>query len=387
MNRTKKAICVVTVGLWLLAIFGGLWFAGAFYVGVEDGSLGASDKLAAEEAAADEEERLRVWEVVFKGMKFILPQKGKVYLHGSGCMNIRQEERYLIQINIVEDTVDEMWARMEQKRESLIKAGYRMEKEAERITGEGQDYVRYVISLEKERGSDFDRTYFEVILAPADEGRHILAVIPYDGIDVEKLDESMREKIYEEAFVRVSGIMEEAFPTDELDDEVGMLWMEDKSIDPEHQYISEDTIVYGDGQHSLSYRLPEHCMLTADNIAGKTYFDEDNQVYIQTDVVKFTWMSARDMADSIADRELSRPLISGEVKVNGRTFYYYAYSVMEYEKNEALTVYRFYGYCDLEDGSIYSIFGHSEDYPEAAEEAYYLEWMNISVDSDSLTLF
>lgn len=76
---------------------------------------------------------------------------------------------------------------------------------------------------------------------------------------------------------------------------------------------------------------------------------------------------------------LSRPLISGEVKVNGRTFYYYAYSVMEYEKNETLTVYRFYGYCDLEDGSIYSIFGHSEDYPEAAEEAYYLEWMNINV--------
>ena len=379
MNRTKKAACVITAGLWLLVFFCGLWFAGVFSVGVRDGSYGVADKLAAEEAEEEGQERPRVWEVVFKGIKFILPQKGKVYLHGSGCMNIRQDERYLIQINIEEDTVDEMWARMEQKRESLIEAGYRMEKEAERLTGEGLNCVRYVISLEKERGSDFDRTYFEVILAPADEGRHILVVIPYDGIDVDKLDGTMREKIYEEAFVRANGILEAACPTDEPDDEVGMLWMEDKNIDPEHQYIAEDTIVYGDGQHSLSYKLPEHCMLTADNIAGKTYFDEDNEVYVQTSVLKYTWMTARDMAESIAGRKLSRPLTSGEVKVNGRTFYYYTYSVKEYGKNEALTEYQFYGYCDLEDGRIYSIFGYADDYPGAVEEFYYLEWMNISV--------
>lgn len=379
MSRTKKVACIVTAGLWLLALFGGLWFAGVFSMDAEDGPYGAAEKLTAEGEADEGKEQLRVWEVVFKGMKFILPQKGKVYLHGSGCMNIWQDERYLIQIQIEEDTVDEMWARMEQKKESLIKAGYRMEKEAERITGEGRDSVRYVISLEEERGSNFDRTYFEVILAPADEGRHILVVIPYDGIDVDRLDGVMREKLYEEALVRANGVIEGACPTDELDDEVGMLWMEDKNIGPEHQYITEDTIVYGDGQHSLSYKLPEHCMLTADNIAGKTYFDEDHQVYVKVDVLKYTWMSARDMAESIADRELSRPLTSGEVTVNDRTFYYNTYSVLEYGKGDAVTEYRFYGYCDLEDGSIYTIFGSSDDSAEAVEEVYYLEWMNISV--------
>ncbi len=380
MNGIRKAACIAAAGVWLLALFCGLWFAGVLSVGGKGSPGDEQEKSAAEEAGAGKGKELpRVWEVVFKGMKFTLPQKGKVHLHGSGCMNIRRDDRYLIQINIEEDTVDEMWTRMEQKRESLIKAGYRMEKEAERSKEEGFDYVRYVISLEKERGSNYDRTYFEVILAPADEGRHMLVVIPYDGIDMDKLDGTMREKVYEEALARARDIWEEAGPTDELDDEVGMLWMEDRNLDPELAYISEDTIVYGDGQHSLTYRLPEHCMLTIDNIAGKTYFDEDHQVYIQTNVLKYTWMTARDMADSIADGELSRPLAAGETTVGGRTFYYYTYSVMEYGKNETSTVYQFYGYCDLEDGSIYSIRGYAEDNPQAADEAYYLEWMNISV--------
>lgn len=378
MSRIKKAAYIAMAGIWLSALFGGLLFAGAFPV--RGGGAFPDGQEKAEESAAEEgREQLRVWEVVFKGMKFTLPQKGKVYLHGSGCMNIRRNERYLIQINIEEDTVDEMWARMEQKKESLIRAGYRMEKEAERLADEECNYVRYVVSLGKERGSDFERSYSEVILAPADEGRHILAVIPYDGIDMEKLDAAMREKLYDEAFVEAGEILAEACPTEELDDEVGMLWTEDKSIDPDHQYISEDTIVYGEGQYSLSYKLPEHCMLTADDISGKTYFNEDYQVYVRANVLKYTWMTARDMAESIADRNLSRPLASGEVKVNGRTFYYYTYSVLEYGKNEVSTTYQFHGYCDLEDGSIYSIFGYGTDNPEAAEEACYLEWMNINI--------
>ncbi len=380
MSRTKKAAYIAAAGVWLSALFGGLWFAGSFSLSGNGGPDDEQEKLTAEEAGANEgREQPPAWEVVFKGMKFTLPQKGKVYLHGSGCMNIRQDEQYLIQINIEEDTVDEMWARMEQKKESLMKAGYRMEKEAEYSGEEEYEYVRYVISLEKERGSEYERTYSEVILAPADEGRHMLVVIPYDGTDMEKLDETLREKLYEEAFARAKGIWEGAGPTDELDDEVGTLWMEDQNLDPEHQYISEDIIVYGDGQHSLSYRLPEHCMLTADNITGKTYFDEDHQAYIQTNVVKYTWMTARDMAESAADRNLSRPLASGEVTVSGRTFYYYTYSVLEYGKTKTSRVYQFYGYCDLEDGSIYSIRGYADDNPQAADEAYYLEWMNISV--------
>ena len=55
----------------------------------------------------------------------------------------------------------------------------RMEKEAERVTGEGYDYIRYVLSLKDERGSDLDQTFFEVLLASADEERHFLVVILY----------------------------------------------------------------------------------------------------------------------------------------------------------------------------------------------------------------
>lgn len=375
MNKTGKIACAAAACLWLLALFGGLWFAGVFSMGAKGDPHEAGKESSAETA----NEQLRVWDVVFKGMKFSLPQKGKVYLHPSGCMNIRRDERYLIQITLGMNTVDEMWEGMEQKRESLINDGYRMEKEAERLIGERGDYIRYVISLEKERGSDFDRSYFEVILAPADEGRHLLAAIRFDGIDVDNLDDTLREKIYEEAFARTDEIFAGACPTEKMDDETGMFWMEDESIDPEHRYISEDTIVYGDGQYRLSYRLPEHCILTADNIAGKNYYDEDNQVYIWANVVKYTWMTAKDLAESSADRQLSRPLASGEVKVNGRIFYYYAYSVIEYGKNKTSTTYSFHGYCDLEDGSIYYIYGHAEDCPEAAETAYYLAWMDISV--------
>lgn len=370
MSRMKKTAYAAVSGLWLLALLGGLWFAGVFSFG---------GKNASHDAAEEGDERPQVWEIVFKGMKLTLPQKGTVYLHGSGCLNIRQDERYLIQIQIEEDTVDEMWAGMEEKRQSLTEFGYRMEKEAERLTGEGYDHIRYVISLEKERGSSFDRTYFEVILAPADEGRHFLVVIPYDKLDVDKLDDATREKVYDEAFARAGEILDAAYPTDELDHEIGMLWTEDKSLDPEQRYISEDTIVYADGEHSLSYLLPEHCMLTADNIAGKTYYDEDHQVYIRTDVLKYTWMSAKKLADSTADRELSRPHTSGELHINGRTFYYYTYSVREYWKNKTSMNYRFYAYCDLEDGSIYMIFGDAYDFPEALEETYYLEWLNFSV--------
>ncbi len=375
MNGIKKVLYTVTVVLWLSALFGGLWFAGVFSIGGKSGLYDAAEELAAETG----NDRPPVWTVVFKGMKFVLPQKGKVYLHESGCMNIRQDERYLIQIDIEENTLDEMWSDMEQKRESLIKSGYCMEKEAERVTGEGYDYIRYVLSLKDERGSDLDQTFFEVLLASADEERHFLVVILYDEIDVEKLDDTMREKIYDEALVRAKGIWEGACRTDEADDEVGMLFTEDKSLNPDQRYILEDTLVYGDGEHSLSYRLPEHCMLTLDNIAGKTYYDEDNQAYIQTNVVKYTWLTAREMAESVADRELSRPLTSGELKVSGRTFYYYTYSVAEYGRNKTSLVYEFHGYCDLEDGSIYSIFGYADDNPEAADEAYYLEWMDITV--------
>lgn len=375
MNRIRKAAFIAAAGLWLLALFGGLWFAGVFSFGARNGSDGAAEKLTEEGENAED----RVWEVVYKGMKFFLPPKGMVGIHESDCLNIRQDERYLIQIVINDETVDERYGRWNKSREALIEDGYRIEKEAEWLAGGESDHIRYVVSMEKVQGDNLDRTYFEVILAPADEGRHFLAMVRYDKINMDKLDETMREKLYEEALVRTSAILAETCPTDELDDELGTYWWEDKNLDPGHEYISEDTIVYRDGQYSLSYQLPGHCMLTTDNDAGKTYYDEDNQVYVSTSVLKYDWRTAKYWADCHAEMDLSRPHSAGEAQVSGRTIYYCTFSVCEYKGKKKSTVYKFYGYCDLEDGSVYFIRGYSDVCPETLEPEYYLVWMDITV--------
>ena len=366
---------IAAAAVWLLAVFLGLWFAGVF-------SFSGKRMPEAEESsvtAGQDEEQARVWEIVFRGVKFTIPQKGKALVHESGCLNIRQTDQYLIQISIEDDSIDEIWESMDLRRESLIEHGYRIEKEAERLTDGGQDRIRYVVSMEKERGSDYDRSYFEVVLAPAEEGQHILTVIRYDGIDVDGLDEETRELVYEEAFGAVKAVLDAAYSTDEIDDEAGSLWMEDVNLDPEQPYLAEDTITYGDGQYMLTVRLPEGCMLVADTIAGKEYFDSVNQVYIYANVIEYKWQTAKDMADSLAARELSRIHEEGETEVNERTFYYYSYSVLEYEKNKTTIRYHFEAFCDLEDGSIYTIAGYTEDYPEALEKAYYMNWMDVTL--------
>lgn len=375
MSGINKKAGIAAGAVWLSAIFLSLWFMGVLSFGEKSGSQTG----AGETAAGSADGQARVWEIVFSGMKFTLPQKGKALIHESGCFNIRQNDHYLIQIQIEEDTLDQMWENMGAKRQSLIESGYRMEKEAERMTDLSHDRIRYVVSLEKERGSDFDRSYFEILLAPADEGRHFLAFIRYDGLDVDRLDEAAREQVYDEALAAAEAVIDTAHPTNERDDEPGMGWIEDVSLDPEREYLTEDTFLYEDGAHLLYYRLPDGCRLVSDNVAGKGYLDTVNQVRIQISVMNYTWLTAKDMADRHFSAELSRIHTEGEIGVNGRPFYYYTYSVMEYEKSKTTTYYYFNAYCDLEDGSIYSISGYAEDCPAALEEIYYLDWMNVSL--------
>ncbi|MCM1190895.1 MAG: hypothetical protein NC123_02810 [Butyrivibrio sp.] len=364
MREIKRGSRIAAV-VWLFAVFLGLWFAGVF-------SPAAKEEPETEEIS---QSRIQNWEIVFSGMKFTIPQKGKALVHASGCLNIRQNERYLIQITAGDGTVDEMWEGMEAKQESLTEVGYRMEKEGERLQEGGRNLIRYVISMEGERGSVYDRSYTQVVLAPADEGRHLLAVIWYDGVDVDALDAGERSGVYDDGLAAAEAILSTAQPTDEPDDEAGSGWMEDVSLEP---YSSEDTIVYGDGRYQISYRVPEGWILTGDDIAGKNYLNEDNRVNIRANVLKYTWLSAKDMAEGGAEGQLSRIHAAGETVVNGRTFYWYSYSVREYGKRKSTIHYYFYGYCDLEDGSIYGISGYGDDVPELLEETYYLDWMNFS---------
>lgn len=371
MSRTKRWAGVAAAGVvFVFAVIMGLWFMGILSLGEK----GRNEAKAAERS----ESQSREWEIVFKGMKLTIPEKGEACIHESGCMNVRQQDDYLIQIDIEDDIIENMWARMDSKKKSLTESGYRIDKEPEWISGEGQEYICYVISMADERGSDFERSYFEVMLMPADAGRHFLAVARFDGIDIDGLDTKTRDFIYKEALEATLDMLAGAESTDERDDETGTFWMEDPNIEPNQSYISEDSIFCKDEKWVVTYQLPESSQIISDNIAGKTYLDTDNRIYIRVSITNYTWETAQEKAQKLAADVLSRIHAQGETKVNGRTFYYYTYSVLEYGKKKKQAHYYFHAFCDLENGDIYSIYGSADDCPMVLSEMYYLDVMNIT---------
>ena len=373
-ERGRMLCIAAAAGVFLLSACMGLWFSGIL-------SFGKTGEIHTEKSE-NEKEIARVWEIVFKGMKLTVPEKGMACVHESGCLNIRRQEEYLIQIDIEDDILENMWARMDNKKKTLTESGYRIDKEPEWNSGKERSYVRYVISMANERGSDFERSYFEVMLLPADAGRHFLAVIRFDGLDVEHLEAGMRDRIYEEAAEAVLDILKQAAPTEEKDDETGTFWMEDENLDPDGAYISADSLSDPDGGVILSYGLPEGSQLISDDISGKTYLDTENRIYIHTSVIHYTWKTANETAEKLAAGELSRIHKQGEVRVGNRLFYYYSYSVLEYGKEKSKTHYYFRAFCDLENGDIYSIYGNADDCPKTLDAAYYLDVMNLVEAND-----
>lgn len=363
-----KAGRLIAGAVFLSAVFIGLWFMGIL-------SVGEHDRQETETAG---QKKGRVWEIFFKGMMLTIPEKGVAGIHETGCFNVRQKDDYLIQFDIKEDTIENVWTEIDGRMDSLTEDGYRTEKEPERIWYGEKEYIRYVVSLEKERGSEYDRSYFEVLLTSAGEERYFLTVICYDGIDLDNLKPEAREKMYEEAAYAAADILNGAVPTEESDDEAGTLWMEDVNIDPNQSYTSEDSISCKDGEWIVTYHLPQNCQIISDNIAGKSYLDTDNMSYIQVSIVDFTWQTAEEMAPKLADAELSRIHTRGELEAGDKTFYYYTYSVLEYRKNKKETRYYFHAFCDLENDGIYCIYGYGDDCPQVLDEMYYLEVMDIT---------
>lgn len=373
-GRERQTGQIAAGVVFAFSIIMGLWFMGVL-------SLGAKEGIETEAEVTVKSETSRNWEIIFKGMKLTVPEKGSACIHESGCMNVRQKDDYLIQIDIEDDIIENMWERMESKKKVLTESGYRIEQEPAWVEGEGQDSIQYVISMQDERGSDFDRSYSEVMLFPADEGRHFLAVVRFDGIDMENLGAKEREHMYDEAVKAVMDLLDEAAPTDERNDETGTFWMADENIDPDGTYISQDSILCKDGEGTISYRLPEKSQLISDNAAGKTYLDTDSLIYTQTSITNYTWESAEEKAQKLADTVLSRIHDQGEAEVGGRTFYYYTYSVLEYGRQTKKTHYYFHAFCDLDNGDIFSIYGRADDCPEALDVMYYLDVMNLTESS------
>lgn len=387
-GRWRWGFAAAAAGAFLLAAFLGLWFSGILSFGGaggenKDGSGGgyAAGAGADGEYTADAENGTNMsetWEIVFKGMKFAVPEKGMACVHESGCMNIRQRDEYLIQIDIEDDTVEGLWERMDSKKKSLTDSGYRMEEEPQLLDRDGQTYIRYAISMADERGSDFDRSFFEVLLFPAGDQRRFLAVLRFDGIDMEKLETKRRSRMYEEAEEAALNVLVRAVPTEEKDDPAGTLWMEDENLDPNGAYLSEDSILCDDGEWTVSYRLPKNSQIVFDDLAGKTYLDTDKQIYIRIGTLNYTWMTAEDMVRSSVSSRLSETTEQGEIESGGRTFYYDTYSVLEYGKTKKVTHYYFEAYCDLENGDIFCIHVSADDRPEVLDELYYLDIYDIT---------
>ncbi len=367
MNKKLQRLTLgVTGSLSLFAVFSGLIFMGVL----------PSWKYA---VRADESEAPALWNIKFKGMKITMEEKGKAHIHESGCLNIRLEDDYLIQIDVEDDTVDNKWNGIDGKMEGLKAAGYRIEQEPKRVTESGRDYVRYVVSMENERGSDYKRIYSEVCLMPADNERHFLVVIRYDGTDVDELNEDSKNELYNRAFAAAESILAAAEPTDEPDDEYGSYWMMNKNISPGHAYSASDSIMYDEGNLSLTYKLPEKCYLISDNdVAGKAYFDEENRIYIRVSVMNYVWQSAEEYVKKHYSSGFSRIHEQGQTEINGRVFYYYTYSVLERSKAEKKYQYYFHAFCDLDNGDIYTISGSAADNPLAMDKSYYLNVMDIS---------
>lgn len=364
----KAAGIVLACFLSVVSVFMGLWFMGV--ISFADNEVPPNDvKETGEENG---------FEIVFKGIKFNLNTKCIAYIHESGCLNIRLKDEYLIQIDVEDDTCDDFWDNREEKIENLIASGYRIEREPEHMEPEEREYIHYILSMEGERGAEYSQSYFEIYLTPADNDRRFFVCIRYDGIDVDNLDEEARTLLYNEAFGEVEQIIDNAAPTDEKDDAVGTGWLPDESISSENEYLSHDSLQYADGTLEVAYNLPEECYLVSDNITGKTYLSEKEKIYINLTTSNYTWQTAKEKADKHSLAGFSRIITEGQTEVNGRTFYYYTYSVMRCSKRKKRYDYNFVAYCDMKNGDIYSIHGYSYENETAMDCNFYLDVMNLS---------
>lgn len=367
----RKAAGFILVGiLSVTAVFMGLWFMGV--ISFADENISANDAVVQEEVPEPEN-----WEIVYKSMRFLVDADAKAYIHESGCLNIRWQEDYLIQIDIEDESFDSFWDVRETKMKNITDSGYRIEREPERFRKGNREYIRYVISIEEE-GAEYNKTYLEVFFTPADSDRRFLVCIRYDGIDVEKLDKEKQTALYDEALEEAEQIFGIAVPTDEEDDEIGTLWMPDISTVSEKVYLSQDSLEYADGKLEVGYHLPDGCYVLPSSLLGKSYRTEEENIYISVTVWENTQETAEERALKHTYAGFSRIHTQGQVEVEGRTFYYYTYSVLTKSKQYKDIKYYFVAYCDLENGDIYSIDGWARDNETAMDPDFYLDVMNIS---------
>ena len=392
MKRYKKIIYVIL----MICILAGSVFAALDFMGVVD--LNFRNKKFGEDVSVTENEadsnsntenetntnNPEPWHIVFKGYAFSVEPVGLAIIQGSGCINIRSCDEYLIQIDVEDGTAEEFWNGRDDRVKNMEDSGYVIELAPEKVELQGREYIRYIISLANERGADVDNTYFYVLVSDAGDDQRFFTVIKFDEINIASLNVKEKDEIYQKAVDEVTSIVADAVPTDETNDMAGSYWQETQPVDTENSatdkgnnidvdnITNEDTIV--------SYELPEGYILTDDDLSGKKYYSDIDRVNVTISVVPYTWMTAADMAERERRAGISKVIRSGQYEVSGVTFYYYTYSILYIRGEKRSITYHFNGYADLKNGDIYSVYGFADDNPAAMEPDTYADFMKINME-------
>lgn len=377
MKRYKKIIGVMGMTvICLLAVAAALIFMGVTaFPGSDAAQSTAGEKDNAAQMIspqAGETDSGEAWHIRFKGFRFCVKPVGMAIIHESGCLNIRSCEDYLIQIDVEDKTADEFWSHREEKIKNLESYGYRMEASPEKIEIGGKEYIRYIVSLSGERGADYETSYFCVLISKASEDKRFLTTVRLDGVDVASLNAAEKGELYGKAIEEAAGITGSAEASEEPDDPAGSYWEENSYLSTDgHDSVEKDGTV-------VSYSLPEGYRLLQDNLAGKSYYSEEDKITVITSVIPYTWLSAADMAKNRNGAGISKIEREGRYERNGTTYYYYAYSVLSVKNETRNYTYYFNAYADLPGGDIYSIHGFADGNPKAMEADTYGDFMDIT---------
>lgn len=368
MKKYKEII----FGLLFICMLIGVTSASLTFMGVIGHTENVVNDTEKEGDEGDEmAETTEDWHIVFKGFSFLVKPAGTAIIHESGCLNVRSCDDYLIQIDVEEKTVDDFWDNRAERVQSIENSGYVIVLPPEKTQIGGKEYVKYIVSLANERGAAFENSYFGVLIRQASDKERIFTTIRFDGTDMDALNAEQKDAIYEKAFAQARAIADSAVETEETNDMVGTYWQE--NVYMETGLV--DSIV--DGDTVVSYKLPDQYKLLSDNLAGKSYYADAEKRNVLVSVVPYSWMSAKDMAESRRRAGISRVVDEGRYEVNGVIYYYYAYSVLHIKGEKRSCTYHFAAYADLENGDIYVISGDAADNPQAMEPYGYYDFMDI----------
>ncbi len=369
MKKYKRLISMIVTA----CVFAGVVYIALSFTGIVNPLW--DDRYDNDPALVDETDRdtsiTEKWQIVWKGFEFFVESVGQAMIHQSGCLNIRSCDEYLIQIDVEEESLADFWENRDEKTHYMEAIGYGIQLEPEQIQIDGHEYIRYIVKLDQERGSDFDSSYFYVLLSEASEEKRFLATIRFDGIDVATLDAEERSVLYEKALEQTSDVISSARPADRNDDVAGSYWQEEEPV----ASLSEDSFAVD--EITISYRIPEQYDLVSDDEAGKRYYSEDDRTYVTTSVIPYSWLTAEEMAENPKGAGISKIITEGDYEINGIQYYYYTYSIMYIKGDEKSYSYHFHAFADLKNGDIYSIHGFTDTNSRILNKEYLYNFMNI----------